>query len=541
MEKTLWWKTGIIYQIYPFSFMDKNDDGIGDLNGIINRLHYLEWLGVSAIWLSPIFKSPMIDFGYDISDYQEIDPLFGSMEDFDRLLNLCHEMGIKIILDFVPNHTSDQHPWFLESLSSKINPKRNWYIWKDPSSGRRPPNNWLSIFGGSAWQWNEDSEQYYYHSFYPQQPDLNWRNPEVRMAMFDVMRFWLNKGVDGFRIDVLWHLIKDEFFRDNPVNPEYVEGESPSYNRLIPVFSTDRPEVHQIAAEMRNVVDEYNERLLIGEIYLPLNQLVKYYGNQKRQGIHLPFNFQLLLLKWRADEIYKMINEYEALLPPSTWPNWVTGNHDNSRIASRIGINQAKIAAILLFTLRGTPIVYYGEEIGMSDTIISKENIQDPIDRLFPGQGRDPVRTPMQWAPISNAGFSIVESWLPVNENYKTINVENEAQHGDSMLMFYYRLIELRREESALHSGEYIPVCQQGNSFSFLRVAKDRHFLVAVNLGEEYESLEIPAHFMVSGKIIFGTHTDAWGKRISQRINLRPNEGIIVWLLVEKDFDGYRA
>ncbi|MEW5895803.1 MAG: alpha-amylase family glycosyl hydrolase [Candidatus Omnitrophota bacterium] len=535
MQKFLWWQKDIIYQIYPLSFMDSNNDGCGDLRGIINRLHYLEWLNIDAIWLSPIFESPMVDLGYDITNHKQINPIFGTMQDFEELLAACHALDIKVILDYVPNHTSDQHSWFLESRSSRSNPKRDWYLWKDAAENGGPPNNWLSAFGGSAWEWDEKTEQYYYHAFYPQQPDLNWRNPMVQDAMFDIMRFWFDKGVDGFRIDVLWHLIKDERFRDNPINPEYEEGKS-EYHCFIPVYSADQPEVHDIVVKMRKIADEYNDRVLIGEIYLPIQQLVNYYGLEQRPGIHLPFNFQFILCPWNAFEIYTAINDYEATLPDFAWPNWVLGNHDQSRVINRLGISQAKIAAMLLFMLRGTPVVYYGDELGMSDTPIPR--IPDPESKQFPnlGSDRSPERSPMQWAPFDNAGFSCAKSWLPINENYLSFNVETEAQHDNSMLMFYYRLMELRKEEAALQIGRYIPACQHGNALSFLRHWEDRLFLIAVNLGESDETLTIPDQLPVSGKIVFGTHPDSFGRKVSQQINLKPNEGIVGRLIYERGF-----
>ena len=307
-----WWRHGIFYQVYPRSFRDTDGDGVGDLRGITERLPYLASLGVDAVWLSPVFPSPMADFGYDISDYTGIDPLFGTMEDFDALIAAAHEAGLKLILDLVPNHTSDQHPWFVESRSSRDNPKRDWYIWRDPAADGGPPNNWLSEFGGSAWAYDAETGQYYYHAFLAQQPDLNWRNPEVREAIYDAMRFWLRKGVDGFRVDVIWHLIKDAEFRDNPPNPHFHDGRPP-HERILTRYSTDQPEVHDVIAEMRRVTDEFGSRVLIGETYLPLHRLVAYYGNDLG-GAHLPFNFALLSTLWSARSIEKIIADYEAAL-----------------------------------------------------------------------------------------------------------------------------------------------------------------------------------------------------------------------------------
>src|SRR5262245_32249355 len=295
MQRALWWQTDVIYQIYPRSFQDANGDGIGDLRGITQRLSYLVELGVGAIWLSPVFRSPMADFGYDISDYTDIDPLFGTLADFDALVGAAHALGLKVILDLVPNHTSDRHPWFQQSRSSRESPKRNWYIWRDPAPDGGPPNNWLSDFGGGAWHYDEPTGQCYYHAFLSAQPDLNWRNPEVRAAIYDVMCFWMRRGVDGFRVDVIWHLIKDDQFHDNPTTPD----DRSSQVRQVPLYTTDRPEVHDLIEEMRRVVDGFPERLLIGEIYLPTERLVAYYGRDLR-GLHLPFNFALLQTRWGA-------------------------------------------------------------------------------------------------------------------------------------------------------------------------------------------------------------------------------------------------
>ena len=413
-ENVPWWKSGILYQIYPRSFQDSDGDGLGDLRGVIERLPYLRELGVDALWLSPIFPSPMEDFGYDISDYTGIDPLFGTLADFDALVAAAHDFGLKIILDLVPNHTSDQHPWFIESRGSRDSAKRDWYIWRDPKGEGGPPNNWLSEFGGSTWEFDAHTGQYYYHAFLRSQPDLNWRNPEVRGAMHDVMRFWLRRGVDGFRVDVMWHLIKDDLLRDNPPNPDFVPGQQP-YEQLIPLYSTDRPEVHDVVAELRQVIDEFEDRVLIGEIYLPPAKLAAYYGRDLA-GAHLPFNFALISTPWNARAIAKLVDDYEAALPAGAWPNWVLGNHDRQRIASRLGTDQARVAAMLLLTLRGTPTLYYGDEIGMPQVAIAPDRVRDPWEKNVPGMGvgRDGCRTPMQWDDTAYAGFSVREPWLPL-------------------------------------------------------------------------------------------------------------------------------
>jgi alpha-glucosidase len=525
----LWWQHGIIYQVYPRSFMDSDGNGVGDLRGIMAKLGYLQWLGVDALWLSPIYPSPMADFGYDISDYTAIDPVFGTMDDFDRLLHETHARELDLILDFVPNHTSDQHPWFLESRASRDNPKRDWYLWRDASPEGGPPNNWLSVFGGSAWEWDERTSQYYYHAFLKEQPDLNWRNPEVQRAMLDVMRFWLDKGVDGFRVDVMWHMIKDAKFRDNPPNPEYQAGELP-YHSLLPVYSTDQPEVHDIVAMMRRTIDEYDDRVMIGEIYLPIHRLVTYYG-ENASGAHLPFNFQLIELPWDAREIDAAINEYEASLPPNAWPNWVLGNHDKSRIATRVGAEQARVAAILLLTLRGTPTMYYGDELGMRDGLIPPEKVRDPEQKNLPGYavGRDPERTPMQWTPEPNAGFTAGTPWLPVPDDYRDVSVAVERDDPSSMLSLYRRLIALRCAEPALNMGAYEPVVADGDILAYVRRAGEQRFLVVLNLAHA-PGLLIPEHLEIAGRVEIGTHPDRESTRIDGRVELRADEGVVVRL-----------
>ncbi|MGH3089632.1 MAG: alpha-amylase family glycosyl hydrolase, partial [Rubrobacteraceae bacterium] len=323
MKRRAWWETGVVYQVYPRSFADSNGDGIGDLRGIISRLEYLDWLGVDAIWLSPFYPSPMEDFGYDVSDFCDVDPVFGTLADFDELVKEAHRRGIKVITDFVPNHTSDEHEWFIESRSSRENPKREWYIWRDAKHDGSPPNNWESIHGGgSAWEWDEETGQYYLHMFQIEQPDLNWRNPEVREAMHGVMRFWLDRGVDGFRIDALPHMAKDEEFRDDLPNPEWRAGDFPS-RRLRRIHSEDRPDILDIVREMRSISDEYEDRVLIGEIYRPLPRLMEYYG-ENLDGVHMPYNFGLVLLEeWEPKDIGALVEEYEAALPEGAAPNWV--------------------------------------------------------------------------------------------------------------------------------------------------------------------------------------------------------------------------
>ncbi len=520
-----WWQTGVIYQIYPRSFQDTNGDGVGDLKGIAARLPYLVDLGIDAIWLSPVFPSPMADFGYDISDYTGIDPLFGTMEDFDALVARAHAFGLKLIIDFVPNHTSNRHPWFAESRVSRQSAKRDWYIWRNGAPDGGPPNNWLSEFGGSAWQYDAASDQYYYHAFLREQPDLNWRNPAVREAMQDVMRFWLKRGVDGFRVDVIWHLIKDEAFRDNPPNPDYRDGD-PAYRSLLPIYSTDQRQVHEVIRELRAVIDEFPDRVLIGEIYLPVEKLAAYYG-EGLNGAHLPFNFALIETPWRADAVASLIDRYEGSLPPGAWPNWVLGNHDRPRLASRIGAAQARVAAMLLLTLRGTPTLYYGDEIGMTQVPIPPQRVRDPWGLNVSGQGRDGCRTPMPWDASRHAGFSSAEPWLPLAADSPGSNVESAAADPNSLLTLYRRLIALRRAHAALTKGTYRPVAQSGAVLAFERVADGEALLVALNFGEETENnVLLPNTYR--GTVLLSSCPGRAGEAIAGQLTLRPHEGLII-------------
>jgi alpha-glucosidase len=519
---TAWWQTGVIYQIYPRSFQDTDGDGIGDLNGVACRLSHLLELGVDAIWLSPIFPSPMADFGYDVANYCAIDPIFGTLDDFDRLLAKAHRLGLKLILDFIPNHTSDQHRWFLESRSSRSSPKRNWYIWRDPKPDGAPPNNWISEFGGSAWSFDEASGQYYYHAYLGQQPDLNWRNPDVRAAMLDVLRFWLSRGVDGFRVDAIHHLFEDEALRDNPINPDWREGMSPA-RRLIRLHTMDQPEVHDAIAAMRQVADEYKDRLMIGEAYLPIDQLMAYYGVDL-SGFHLPFNFHLISTPWQPEAIAHLIRNYEAALPSGGWPNWVLGNHDRSRVASRLGPEQARVAAMLLLTLRGTPTIYQGEELGMQDARIAPEHVQDPWERNVPGLGlgRDPVRTPMPWSADRHGGFTTGKPWLPVDTT-SIADVRRQSGDPTSSLSLYKRLLRLRKTEPALSLGSYREVAHSDSVLIYERQYDGRRLQVALNMSADTQNLPLP---LPVGKTLLSTAQAGTAAGDSDR-TLRPHEGII--------------
>ena len=522
MKCLKWWQSGVIYQIYPRSFQDTNDDGIGDLPGILQRLDNLVDLGIDALWISPIYPSPMADFGYDVSNYCDVAPVFGSLADFDRLVAAAHARGLKVILDFVPNHTSDQHPWFIQSRSSRSSPYRDWYIWRDPGPGGGPPNNWLSHFGGSAWEWDSHTQQHYCHSFLKEQPDLNWRNPRVKEAMYGTLRFWLDRGVDGFRVDVIWILIKDDQFRDNPLNVGYAPGMAP-HNRFLPLYNANRPEVHDIIAEMRAITEAYPDRVLIGEIYLPVEQLVTYYGAQLG-GAHLPFNFQLIDAPWNAAGIANIIREYEAALPRGAWPNWVLGNHDKHRLASRIGEPQARVAAMLLLTLRGTPTIYYGDEVGMVDVPVPVDQIQDPAEKNEPGLGlgRDPERSPMAWDGAQFGGFSRVTPWLPLADENIARNVLAQRASSSSILNLYRNLIDLRRKTSALHAGEIANVRATGNVLAYERYAGSERFAVTLNLGSEAQQVAHPP-----GKILLSTNLNRASDETSPSLVLGPSEGVL--------------
>jgi alpha-glucosidase len=521
-----WWRRGVVYQVYPRSFQDTDGDGIGDLPGVAARLDYLAGLGVDAIWLSPVFPSPMTDFGYDVSDYTDIDPVFGTLADFDRLVAGAHRRGLRVILDFVANHTSDRHPWFVDSRASRVSARREWYVWHDPASDGGPPNNWLSEFGGPAWTFDEATGQYYYHCYLASQPDLNWRNPSVREAMHAVMRFWFGRGVDGFRIDAVHRLLEDPEFRDNPPNPDWRQG-MPAARSLRPLRTADLPELAEILRDFRRVADEYPGRVLIGEAYLPLERVVRYYG-ERLDGLHLPFNFQLIGAPWQAAALAELIRRYESLLPKGAWPNWVLGNHDRSRVASRLGIGQARAAAMLLLTLRGTPTLYYGDELGLEDVPIPPDQVQDPFEKNVPGLGvgRDPVRTPMAWHSGRNGGFTTGEPWLPLHGDAALRNVASEDADPASMLSFYRRLIALRRAEPALSLGDYGEIGAAGEVLFYERIAGGRRLLIALNLSDG------PARFDLASfpplRLRLSTHPRPEGEPMAGAVSLGPGEGVIL-------------
>jgi alpha-glucosidase len=527
-----WWQTGVVYQIYPRSFADADGDGVGDLQGIAAHLDYVAGLGVDAIWLSPIYRSPMADFGYDISDYRGVDPLFGTIDDLGTLVRAAHDRSLKVILDLVPNHTSDEHAWFAESRASRDNPKRDWYIWRDAGPAGAEPNNWPSFFGGPAWELDEATGQYYLHLFHRKQPDLNWHNPEVRAAVYDVMRFWLDRGIDGFRIDVLWLLAKDQTFADSPPIPPR-EHELDVARLEHPGFE-DREETHDIVREMRALVDEYDHRVLIGEIYLPYERLVRYYG-ERLDGVHLPFNFGLVTAsRFDAPTVRRLVEEYESFLPEGAWPNWVLGNHDISRIATRTGEGGARLAQMLLLTLRGTPTCYYGDELGLADGEIPPDRVVDP--QAATGRNRDPARTPMPWDPSPTAGFSPdgVEPWLPVAAGHEQRNVQAQAADPRSELSLFRALTALRRGRRTLQLGSLrlLGGTEPDDVLAYVREGEDEgeHVLVALHFGAEPRTADLSAASARPAALLLSTRLDREGEVDLAALELRPREGLVISL-----------
>jgi len=530
-----WWQSGVVYQIYPRSFKDTTGNGVGDLNGVIEKMDYLNdgtenSLGIDAIWFSPINPSPMADFGYDVADYCDIEPLFGDLATFDRLIAEAHKRGMKVIIDWVPNHTSDQHPWFIESRSSRDNPKRNWYIWGDPKADGSPPNNWGSFFGGPAWTFDTLTGQYYMHQFVKEQPELNWRNPETKAAMLDTLRFWMHRGVDGFRMDVIGLIYKDLALQDNPPDPQ-ADPSLPAndlFNQQLHVYNWDQDDVHPVIREIRQTLDEFNDRVGIGELWGSLDRWVLYYG-QNEDELQLPFNFRLMEVPFTAEAMRASVDDMEGVLPEFAWPNYVLGNHDRIRLASRFGGQpQARLAAMLILTLRGTPTLYYGDELGLENGIIPLEKIQDPQGiNLGAERTRDVCRTPMQWDAAIHAGFSQVEPWLPVSPDYETRNVKEMSNHPDSILNLYRKLLWLRRKNKALHGGSYHPLDIAEGIFAYQRERNGERVLVVLNFNDTAQKVPIP-EFGGVHKIILSTHMDRTGSVTLDHLELRAYEGLII-------------
>ena len=503
-----WWQTGVVYQVYPRSFQDTDGDGVGDLPGVTARLGYLADLGVDAVWISPFYPSPGADGGYDVADYCDVDPQLGTLADVDRLAARAHGLGLGVIVDWVPNHSSDQHPWFQESRAGRDSKKRDWYVWRDaapgtgPGTGRppRPPNNWLSAFGGPAWTWDPATEQFYLHSFLPQQPDLNWRAAGLREAMLATLRFWLDRGVDGFRVDVAHHIAKDPLLRDNPPEPHPDAGHKPvsDYDRQRHVHDRGHPDVHGFFSMFRQIVDEYpGERVLMGEIHLAhdLAQWATYFGDGDE--LHLPLHFGLLGVPWTAAGLRAHVDAVQAVLPPGAWPSWVLGSHDEHRLATRLGAAGARLAAVLLLTLRGTPTLYAGDEIGTPQVDVPPDRLRDPAGQRtgVPALGRDGGRTPMAWDASPGAGFSTAPPaalWLPLHPTHAAVNVERQLAEPDSLLTLYRHLLALRRATPALHSGGYRALDVPG-VFAFERAHGESRALVLLNPGRQPHAATLPA------------------------------------------------
>jgi alpha-glucosidase len=493
-KKHAWWQNAVFYEIYPRSFADSNNDGIGDLNGIREKLDYLQALGVDAIWISPCYPSPQVDFGYDVSDYENIDPMYGTLQDFDRLAAAAKKHHIRIIMDFVLNHSSDKHPWFVDSASSRTSAHRDWYIWRDGKAPGEPPNNWLSSFGGSAWTFDPKTGQYYYHYFHEAQPDLNWRNPAVEKAMFDVTRFWYKRGVSGFRLDAVDLLFEDPDLHDNPILPgKNPQGDPNMENK----YNDNLAENHVELKKLRQVADEHHA-VLIGETWTDSrDQLNQYYGDHDDE-IQLPMDFMFCTVnKLSAPEFRKQIALVEST---SGWPTFVISNHDMPRSYDRYGDGKhndqiAKLMAAMYLTLRGTPIMYYGEELGMENRDPErKEDVKDPLGLTgWPNyKGRDGERTPMQWDSSTNAGFSQTQPWLPVAQNYPTHNVATELKDPDSILNFYRRLLALRHHNIALLDGSYVPLNENDpNVLAYLRQSGNKTVLVALNMSDSAQQVKL--------------------------------------------------
>jgi alpha-glucosidase len=527
-----WWREAVIYENHLPSMRDGNGDGIGDLEGLIESLDYLaETLGVDAIWTGPFFRSPLLDQGFDITDHTEVEPIFGDLETFDRLIEQAHARELKIIVDYVPNHTSDQHPWFVASRSSRDDPKRDWYVWADPAPDGGPPNNWTSEAGGSSWELDDATGQYFLHSHLPQQPDLNWRNPELREAMLEVLRFWLRRGADGIRIDVAHMLMKDPEFRDNPLAPaghgNPYDLQHPDFHSQLHVHDRRHPDTHTVLGEIRSVLDEFGERLAIGEIEaMGWAEWAEYFGPDL-DGLHLPFAFKLIETPWEAGLLRETIADLEAALPEGAWPILALGNHDRPRLATRLGRPQARVAAFLLLTMRGTPILLYGDELGLVDQPVPRERQRDYFGLTGRGVSRDPTRTPMPWNAGPNGGFAPEGSprlWLPVSSEYEAINVEAQLGDPSSSLNLYRRLLALRRQSRALRRGSYVVLEAVDRCLVYERAAAGDRKLAALNLSSEPAEVEIRE----PGSIRVSTHADRDQELVPERLQLRADEGVVL-------------
>jgi alpha-glucosidase len=527
-----WWRSGVIYQIYIRSFQDADGDGVGDLEGIRLRLDHLKGapdaLDVDAIWITPFNPSPMADFGYDVSNYVDVHPLFGDLAAFDRLVEECHARDLKVIVDFVPNHCSIEHPWFQESLSSRDNPKRDWFIWRDPSSTGGPPSNWTAMFGGPSWEFDETTGQYYFHQFLASQPDLNWRNPEVREAISDAMRFWLDRGVDGLRIDAVQTLTEDELLRDNP--PPQGENQKSmaggEYLSQDHIYDIDWPDNIEIVEEWGTLFRDYPNRLLLGEVYLlDPARMIKYYADGR--GFDLCFNFNLVNIPWSAKAVRDAVEPGDRLLPSGAQIANVLGSHDEPRLATRFGPNRARAAALLLMTLHGVAAIYQGDEIGTPSGVIPKELLQDPWALAGEGLSRDPARTPMQWdaAQGPSFGFTTGQPWLPMATTDLAISVAAQINDPDSLMSFYRELIAFRRSSEALRGGEqrFLDDLPAG-VLGFVRETGNQAATAFVHMGETACEIALSQ----PGRIAMATARRRIGERCSDLLRLAPDEAVIV-------------
>jgi alpha-glucosidase len=534
-EGHAWWQHAVFYEIYPRSFADSNHDGVGDLKGITSKLDYLKDLGIDAIWISPCFPSPQVDFGYDVSDYQNIDPMYGTLADFDTLASEAKKRNIRIILDFVVNHSSHQHKWFLDSRSSRNSSYRDWYIWRDGKGPGQPPNNWVSIFGGSAWKFDPTTNQYYYHYFYAEQPDLNWRNPAVKDAMFDVTRWWYHRGVAGFRLDAVDTLFEDPALKDNPLLPGKDKLGDPNEDQR---YNSKLPEVHDALRGLRKVADE-NNAVLIGETWTAdIAELNRYYGEGNNE-LQMPMDFLFTTVNKLSPADFR--KQIAAVDGASGWPVFVISNHDIVRSADRYGDGKhndqiAKVMAALYLTLRGTPIMYYGEEIGMKTTPPTrKEDVKDPIGRVgWPlEKGRDGERTPMQWDGTENAGFTTAKPWLPVPPTYKTHNVADESKDPNSVLEFYRSVLKLRHTNPALLEGSYAALNESDpHVLSYLRSYQGHTVLVALNMSASAQKVnfEISKQGFSSAQSLLATPKSSVN---GDEVTLEPF-GVFIGQLVKK-------
>jgi alpha-glucosidase len=527
-----WWREAVVYENHLPSLRDGNGDGIGDLEGLIQSLDYLsDTLGVDAVWVGPFFRSPLLDQGFDITDFKDVEPVFGDLATFDRLIEEAHARGLKIIVDYIPNHSSDQHPWFVESRSSRENPKRDWYIWADPAPDGGPPNNWTAEIGGSTWELDEATGQYYLHTHLREQPDLNWRNPQVREAMLDVLRFWLSRGADGVRIDVAHILMKDPELRDNPPSPpgqtNPFELQHPDFFGQLHINDRRHPDVHDVLAEIRSVLDEF-DAMAIGEIEaMEWDAWAQYYGTDLG-GLHLPFAFELIETPWQADVLRDVVRSLEAALPEGAWPVLALSNHDRSRLASRIGRAQARVAGMLLLTLRGTPVFLYGDELGMVDQPVPRERQRDYFGFTEGGVSHDPARTPMPWDASRNAGFSTAPEsslWLPACNEYESINVEAQLEDDASTLNLYRSLLALRKSSRALRRGSYAEhAAGDAECLVYVREAEGERKFVALNVSDEPRRVTLAE----AGTIILSTGRDRDGEPVAGEVALAPAEGVVI-------------